>query len=74
MKNNNNLEAKELMDIMSKQMRSLDTLDLNHKNSLKEISRAKEIFNGAGKIIKLADFARTSHGSGLSGKLLPERK
>jgi hypothetical protein len=70
----NNLEAKELMQIMTEQMRSLSSLDLNNKNSLKEISRAKEIFNGAGKIIKLADFARSAQQSGLNGKLLPESK
>lgn len=70
MQSNDKLNANDLMDIMSRQMKALDELDLNNKNALKEVSRAKEIFNGAGKIIKLAEFAKLQNQSGAKGNLL----
>jgi hypothetical protein len=75
MQANQNLGANELMEILSRQIRTLDSLDLSSKNASKEISRSKEIFNGAGKVIKLAEFAYTRHINGESSSLLlPENK
>lgn len=77
MKNNNNLkqlEAGELMDMIAKQLRMLDVLDVNDKSAMKNIAKSKEVFNGAGKAIKLSAFVYQQHGLATGGKLLPEAK
>lgn len=66
----NQMTAYELRDIMAKQLRSLNELDVNDKNAARKIDTAKQIFNGGGKIIALAAYVTEAHRVGTSGEIL----
>lgn len=48
------MTAKELSQIMSNELRMLHEIDITDKFIAKKIDKAKQIFNGGGKLIALA--------------------
>lgn len=73
MKQNKELGASELMNIIADQLRKLSSMELSDRNIGKCIAQSKEIGNLAGKAIALSHYEleRKRIGSG-STSLLPE--
>ena len=74
----NKMSAIELRDIMANQLRSLDKSDITDKLIGRKIDLAKQIFNGAGKMIALAAYTTEANRMGLKSDILllpePEKK
>lgn len=67
------LTSIELMDIISNNLRELNSIDINDRNIGKTIARSKEIGNLAGKAISLSAFALEKQRLGVTNSnLLPE--
>lgn len=72
MKNNENnaMSATELRDIMAKQLRELDQSNVLDRNIGKKIDIAKQVFNGAGKMIALAAYTAEANKMGTNSEIL----
>lgn len=69
------MQASELMDIVSSQLRKLSSMDLNDRNIGKCIAQSKEVGNLSGKCITLAAYELEKQRLGVEGQnLLPESK
>lgn len=69
MKNNEQMEARELHEIMTSQLRELHNVNINDKNIARKIDLAKQIFNGAGKMIALSAYVSEANRTGNNGLL-----
>lgn len=54
------MTANKLGDIVAKQLFILDSLDLNESGVKHKIDRARQVFNGAGKMISLSNYVLTA--------------
>ncbi len=71
----NNITAKELMQILSSQIRELSSMDINDRNISKCIAKSKEVSNLAGKAIALSAYELEKIKIGNVGEnLLPQSK
>ncbi len=64
------MSAIELRDIMAKELRELSETKMDDKNIGKKIDKAKQIFNGAGKMIALAAYTIEANKIGDNGTIL----
>jgi len=70
MKQQNELTAKELMQIVATQLRTLSQTDINDRNMTKLIAQSKEVGNLAGKAIALSSFELEKSKAGVKGQPL----
>lgn len=75
MNQNEKMSAFELRDIIATQLRALNDADINDKYIAKKIDLAKQIFNGAGKMIALSAYVTEAQRVGAKGEILalPEK-
>lgn len=64
------MSAIELRDIMAKQLRDLNASEMTDRNIAKKIDLAKQIFNGAGKMIALSAYVTEAQRLGMNGDIL----
>lgn len=69
-KNDNTMSAAELSQILSSELRTLHKMEENDKNAARKIDKAKQIFNGAGKLIALASYITEARRIGAGSSLL----
>ena len=64
------MTAKELSEILSSELRNLSSMEDGDKNAGRKIDKAKQIFNGAGKLIALSSYVTEAKRLGQDGNLL----
>lgn len=69
------MNAQELRDIIAVQLRTLNNADIKDKNIGKKVDLAKQVFNGAGKLIALSVYVLEAQKLGTKGDILglPEK-
>lgn len=64
------MTATELSEILTSELRSLSSMSETDKNAARKIDKAKQIFNGAGKLIALSSYVTEAKRIGGGGNIL----
>lgn len=64
------MTAIELRDIIANQLRTLNVMEVSDKHAQRKVETAKQVFNGAGKMIALAAYVDEAHRIGAKGDVL----